>query len=211
MADDIEKLKKVKAILDDDSFRDGFLQKVLSAETKALDEHDLLVYQIIKASFDAGLQQGQTKYTARISDSGRMAHMANADEQAKKLIPIIEEIKKNGAVSFYDIARDLNHQNIRTKSGHEWYASTVRLLIERINRIKKGSKTIIESDEHFDRFAPMITQMRDENLTYSAIAEALNNSGHKAKNGGEWHPNTVRLTVERIDKINHRTSDIERS
>ena len=54
-----------------------------------------------------------------------------ADEHARDIMPVIEDIRRTGVVSFKGIARELNNHEIRTARGGAWYPMTVKNLLRR--------------------------------------------------------------------------------
>jgi DNA invertase Pin-like site-specific DNA recombinase len=56
---------------------------------------------------------------------------AAADEHARDILPVIEDIRRTGIVSFKGIARELNSREIRTARGGAWHPATVRNLLSR--------------------------------------------------------------------------------
>jgi DNA invertase Pin-like site-specific DNA recombinase len=55
-----------------------------------------------------------------------------ADHHAAKVLPVIREIRRAGATSLRQIADALNARGISTPRGGEWYASSVRNVLERV-------------------------------------------------------------------------------
>jgi DNA invertase Pin-like site-specific DNA recombinase len=56
---------------------------------------------------------------------------ALADQHASNVLPIIGEIRRAGATSLHQIAEALNARGITTPRGGQWYASSVRNVLER--------------------------------------------------------------------------------
>lgn len=54
-----------------------------------------------------------------------------ADEHARDIMPVIEDIRRAGITSLKGIARELNAREIRTARGGAWHPSTVRNLLRR--------------------------------------------------------------------------------
>jgi DNA invertase Pin-like site-specific DNA recombinase len=54
-----------------------------------------------------------------------------ADEHARDILPVIEDIRQGGITSFKGIARELNVREIRTARGGAWHPATVRNLLRR--------------------------------------------------------------------------------
>jgi DNA invertase Pin-like site-specific DNA recombinase len=56
---------------------------------------------------------------------------ALADQHAANVLPVIREIRRAGAASLHQIADALNARGITTARGGQWYASSVRNVLER--------------------------------------------------------------------------------
>jgi DNA invertase Pin-like site-specific DNA recombinase len=56
---------------------------------------------------------------------------ALADQRASNVLPVIREIRRAGAASLHQIADALNARGITTPRGGQWYASSVRNVLER--------------------------------------------------------------------------------
>ena len=56
---------------------------------------------------------------------------ALADQHAANVVPIIREIRRAGATSLHQIADALNARGITTPRGGQWYASSVRNVLQR--------------------------------------------------------------------------------
>jgi DNA invertase Pin-like site-specific DNA recombinase len=56
---------------------------------------------------------------------------ALADQHATNVLPVIREIRRTGATSLHQIADALNARGITTPRGGQWYASSVRNVLER--------------------------------------------------------------------------------
>jgi hypothetical protein len=54
-----------------------------------------------------------------------------ADQFAAAVLPIIDQIRANGATTLTDIAEVLNARNIRTARGGRWYPTTVKNILDR--------------------------------------------------------------------------------
>jgi hypothetical protein len=60
------------------------------------------------------------------------AQIRNADARAADLLPVIDDIRAEGAVSLRQIARGLTARGIRSARGSDWTATAVRNLLARI-------------------------------------------------------------------------------
>jgi DNA invertase Pin-like site-specific DNA recombinase len=56
---------------------------------------------------------------------------ALADQHAANVLPVIREVRRAGVISLRDIADALNARGITTPRGGQWYASSVRNVLER--------------------------------------------------------------------------------
>src|SRR6516164_2006372 len=56
---------------------------------------------------------------------------ALADQHATNVLPIIREIRRAGATSLHQIAEALNARGVTTPRGGQWYASSVRNVLQR--------------------------------------------------------------------------------
>jgi DNA invertase Pin-like site-specific DNA recombinase len=59
------------------------------------------------------------------------ANEAAAERHAATVLPIIREIRKAGARTLREIAAALNERGVQTARGGQWYATTVRNVLER--------------------------------------------------------------------------------
>ena len=94
---------------------------LISARTKA-------ALAVIKAKGEVKLGNPNA---AAAAVEGRKVVVANADRHASNILPVIAAIKKAGAVTLRDIAAELNARGVKTARGKEWYASTVRNMLDR--------------------------------------------------------------------------------
>jgi DNA invertase Pin-like site-specific DNA recombinase len=63
---------------------------------------------------------------------GAEANKANAQRRAESLREIDCEIRMHGAASYAAVARALNDRHIATRTGKDWQACSVKLLMERL-------------------------------------------------------------------------------
>jgi DNA invertase Pin-like site-specific DNA recombinase len=68
---------------------------------------------------------------ARARKSAVASIKALADRHAANVLPVIREIRRTGASSLHQIAHALNARGITTPRGGQWYASSVRNVLER--------------------------------------------------------------------------------
>ena len=67
----------------------------------------------------------------QVAVAGRATVMANAEERARNLLPIVEAIRVGGITTLAGIAQVLNNRGIDTPRGGQWYPSSVRNLLAR--------------------------------------------------------------------------------
>jgi DNA invertase Pin-like site-specific DNA recombinase len=67
-------------------------------------------------------------------DSARRVKTEKADSFASEIKPIIDEIKQAGIVTLAGIATALNARGIQTARGGRWHATTVRNIVQRIEK-----------------------------------------------------------------------------
>jgi hypothetical protein len=54
-----------------------------------------------------------------------------ADDFATPILPILRDLQTQGIIGYRAIARALNARGIQTASGRQWYATTVKKLLQR--------------------------------------------------------------------------------
>lgn len=69
----------------------------------------------------------------RATENSVASRKGKADAFAANVLPIIESIRAAGVVTLRDIASALNARGLRTARGGEWYATTVKNVIDRAN------------------------------------------------------------------------------
>src|SRR5215469_306794 len=87
-----------------------------------------------KAALAAAKARGVTLGSPELPKARKNAVMtikALADQHAANVVPIIREIRRTGATSLHQIAEALNARGITTPRGGQWYASSVRNVLER--------------------------------------------------------------------------------
>lgn len=73
---------------------------------------------------------------------GAEANKANAQQRAESLREIVSEIRTHGAISYTAVARALNDRHIATRTGKEWRASSVKLLMERLGDLQHEQQCV---------------------------------------------------------------------
>ena len=108
---------------------------VAQAERKAIGTRTREALQAAKAR---GVKLGNPNGAAALRRAGKgnrdavEAIKGNADSFAADLLPILQDIRESGAQSLSAIAGELNARHIQTVRGGQWYASSVRNLIGRL-------------------------------------------------------------------------------
>jgi len=54
---------------------------------------------------------------SKIGEAARKVHIARADARASQLAPIVAEIRRGGATSWYSITMELNKRGVPTATG----------------------------------------------------------------------------------------------
>jgi hypothetical protein len=101
-----------------------------------------------KGNIKQSLRKGLPACTECAAQTARLAAVQRdeADEFAQGLKPIIDEIKTRGTTSLTGIAEELNRRQIPTSHERTWYASTVKNLLARFDRLAQGSPPKNTSD-----------------------------------------------------------------
>lgn len=72
-----------------------------------------------------------------IRERALVGNRAKADQFARAILPIIEQIRSAGATTLTDIARELNARQVRTARGRRWYPMTVRNILQRNRNLER--------------------------------------------------------------------------
>jgi DNA invertase Pin-like site-specific DNA recombinase len=81
----------------------------------------------------AGARLGNPHNLDYAGSLGRVALARAADEFASGLIPIIQAIRANGALTLASMATELNGRGIRSARGGKWHRSSMANLLARVN------------------------------------------------------------------------------
>jgi DNA invertase Pin-like site-specific DNA recombinase len=87
-----------------------------------------------KAALAAAKARGVTLGSPELAKARKSAVAsikALADQHASNVLPVIREIRRAGASSLHQVAEALNARGIATPRGGQWYASSVRNVLER--------------------------------------------------------------------------------
>ena len=103
-----------------------------------------LISQRTKAALAAakarGVKLGNPNGAAAIRRAGKgtkaavKALKAGADAHARQLAPVVRELQAEGHTSLPALARELNERQMRTPRGGKWHPSSVRNLLQRLER-----------------------------------------------------------------------------
>ncbi len=107
----------------------------------AMAEHEAqAVSQRTKAALQAAKDRGRKLGWSILSRRGEQAQASAkgvtsnrtaADRFATNVVPVIRDIERAGVTTLQGIADALNARGIRTAQGRQWYATTVRNVLER--------------------------------------------------------------------------------
>src|SRR4051794_26374839 len=82
-----------------------------------------------------GVQLGNRTNLDAAGEAGRASLMQHADQYAANILPVIDEVKRQGARSLREIAAQLTARGVRTARGGAWTATAVSNLLERRERV----------------------------------------------------------------------------
>src|SRR4051794_27479404 len=82
-----------------------------------------------------GAQLGTRKNLDQAGEAGRAALAQQADRHAANILPIIDDICRQGATSLRSIAAQLAARGVRTARGGTWTATAVKNVLERRERV----------------------------------------------------------------------------
>lgn len=68
---------------------------------------------------------------SRATAKAAVLRRSQANKFAANILPIIKQIKANGVATLTGIAFELNQRNVKSPTGGQWYASSVRNLLSR--------------------------------------------------------------------------------
>ena len=100
----------------------GVLASIAEREGEKIKARTRAALQKVKAS---GRKLGGPDPAAASEKAGEVVSI-KADRFAEKVLPVIDKLRREGMVTFREIAQALNELGIRTARGGEWFASTVR-------------------------------------------------------------------------------------
>ena len=100
----------------------GVLASIAEREGEKIKARTRAALQKVKAS---GRKLGGPDPAAASEKAGEVVSI-KADRFAEKVLPVIDKLRREGMVTFREIAQALNELGIRTARGGDWFASTVR-------------------------------------------------------------------------------------
>ena len=97
----------------------------------AVAEHEReMISKRTKAALAAAKARGTKLGNPRIEEARKAAAAVTRTPAAPEVLKLMQGMKAQGK-GLREIARQLNQLNIRTGRGRQWYASTVRMQLER--------------------------------------------------------------------------------
>lgn len=100
----------------------GILASIAEREGKLVSTRTKAALEKLKA---AGRKLGNPDTTLASERSGEVVSI-KADRFAEKVLPVIDKLRREGCITYREIASALNEMGIPTARGGEWFASTVR-------------------------------------------------------------------------------------
>jgi DNA invertase Pin-like site-specific DNA recombinase len=97
-----------------------------------------LISERTKAALTAkkaqGARLGNPTNLAAAGTIGRQVLASSADKFAANLLPLVQAIQSSGATTLDAMTRALNERGVRSARGSQWYVSSVRNLLSRIEK-----------------------------------------------------------------------------
>ena len=118
---------------DADPFMLHLYAALAEKERRLISERTKAALAIRKAS---GARLGNPINIRDAGKIGRASSMAEADEHARRLQPVLRAIQSEGAVTLAAITIALNDRKIPTPRGAQWHASTVANLLARTQKLE---------------------------------------------------------------------------
>ena len=78
-----------------------------------------------------GVRLGNRTNLAVASAKGAAAKRKAADDFARNVLPIVQQLRSSGVTGLAGIAAALNERGVQTARGGAWYPSTVKNLLDR--------------------------------------------------------------------------------
>ena len=119
---------------DADPFMLHLYAALAEKERRLISERTKAALAIRKAS---GARLGNPINIREAGESGRAASMAEADEHARRLLPLLRVVRTEGASTLAAITAAFNERKIPTPRGAQWHVSTVANLLARAQRLER--------------------------------------------------------------------------
>jgi DNA invertase Pin-like site-specific DNA recombinase len=113
---------------DADPFMLHLYAALAEKERRLISERTRAALQAKKA---AGAKLGNRANLRAAGSLGRAVQVQSANQFAAGILPVVEAVRKSGAISLAEIADALNGRGIRSASGSKWHRSAVRNLLAR--------------------------------------------------------------------------------
>jgi hypothetical protein len=80
-----------------------------------------------------GAQLGNRSNAAEAAARGRLVQSTEADRLAAAVLPIIDTLRAQGAMTLAELAAGLNKRGVRAPRARQWHVSSVRNVLTRTN------------------------------------------------------------------------------
>lgn len=118
---------------DADPFMLHLYAALAEKERRLISERTKAALAIRKAS---GARLGNRRNIRQAGEIGRMALMDAADDQARRLLPLLRILRSEGVVTIGAVTRSLNERKIPTPRGSQWHVSSVANLLSRAQKLE---------------------------------------------------------------------------
>ena len=118
---------------DADPFMLHLYAALAEKERRLISERTKAALAIRKAE---GGKLGNRSNIREAGDIGRASLVAEADNQARSLLPLLRTLRAEGAISIGAITRSLNDRKIPTARGSRWHVSSVANLLARSQKLE---------------------------------------------------------------------------
>ena len=118
---------------DADPFMLHLYAALAEKERRLISERTKAALAVRKAS---GRRLGNPTNIRQAGQIGRASLVAEADEHARSLLPLLRTLRAEGAITIGAITRSLNERKIPTARGSRWHVSSVANLLVRTQRLE---------------------------------------------------------------------------
>ena len=109
----------------------GILSVVAQAEVRAISDRTKAALAAAKArGVKLGNPRGRPFQAAEIA-RGRATVKSGADDRAKGLVPVLDDLRASGVTSYAAMARGLSERGVKTARGGRWTPMQVKRIVER--------------------------------------------------------------------------------